>query len=83
MLRVDRLHKVMVEPVFPGAVRVGRGVVAGQGEQQHGTAVRLLANPPGDLVTAHPRKTDVDDPHVRTRDVQRFEAADAVGRPRT
>ena len=70
----------MIEPVLRRALRIARGAVASQRQQQHVAAVRQVANASGDLVAVHPGKTDVDDPHVRTLGVQQFQAARAVRR---
>jgi hypothetical protein len=71
---------VIIERGCRRPVLVVRGTVTGQGHQQHVPAVRLLTNSLGNLVAVHPGKADVDNPNVRTHDLQQFQTADAVGR---
>ena len=62
MIVIDRLDEVMVEPVLQCVHRAIRSTVGRQGEQQHAAPLRLLANPPRNLVAVEARTTDVNDP---------------------
>src|SRR4029079_16659725 len=69
-----------IESLFRWPRAGADGALTSHGQQQHAAAVGILANPFRHLVTIHPRKANVNDPHVRERVMREHEPRDTIGR---
>jgi hypothetical protein len=62
--RVDRLHQMMIEPSLHGALSVRLLAPAGQRDQDHHSAPRLLSYPVGNLIAVHLGQAHIEQDHV-------------------
>jgi hypothetical protein len=61
--KIDRLHQMMIKTGLQGASPLGVAAVAGEGDEER-RGMSSGSELPGDLISVHPRKTDIEENDV-------------------